>query len=127
MMMTPTVVPPINATAPTTQKMATTDSKVSSTSDVGNPVTIVSPKPRACVAMTRYRPSPSRSTVDRFVGRRDRRELLRCGRADFGLAAVGGDDTGVDHRSAGYHRTDRAGGLPRRIEEIRARGRSCDE
>ncbi len=39
----PAVVPPISAIAPTTQKMPSTHSSVSSTSEVGRPVTIVSP------------------------------------------------------------------------------------
>ena len=37
------------------------------------------------------------------------------------LAAVGGDDTGVDGRTARYHRADRAGGLTGRVEEGRTR------
>ena len=47
------MVPPISASAPTTQKMTATVIRVSSTSEVGRPVTIVSPGPCACMAITR--------------------------------------------------------------------------
>ncbi len=49
----PAVVPPISAMTPTTLKMTATVSRVSSTSDVGRPVTIVSPGPCARIAITR--------------------------------------------------------------------------
>ena len=49
----PAVVAAISAMAPTTQNISSTHSSVSSTSDNGSPVTIVSSPPRACRAMSR--------------------------------------------------------------------------
>jgi hypothetical protein len=49
----PAVVPPISASIATIQKMTDTVIRVASTSAVGRPVTMVSPGPCACMAVTR--------------------------------------------------------------------------